>query len=496
MDVKVRLHRTTMKDSNGKVVVQLLHETGRTDDRFIINGSLKFEANKAGSFEFDILPSHPRYADLRRYVHYVSVTINEDDEELVGDDELIIDEEGSQSFRSVVFYGRILSISMAFNRVKHVTCEGLLANLVDAPMYNDISNVVGTLAEYESDGVTRRTITKKEFDKKGKWTGSYIATLVSENDESKQLYKVDGSAGEMWIKAGDAYRNLMQREDISFAESEFTIGEDRDDIDVYSGQSVGDFVTGELIDVYGGFLQMNYNMNEDDAVFGTLHWLKDPGMDGFEGVENEQSIEYGVNLLDLSAEFLEDSIVNGVIVAWTALEKKTDDDGNEIEEEIKKWNTLNSDNPDADVNIISIDHKNIEIPKVYGSRNATIQVLEVPGISGKDSAASYARAYVKKFCKYKFAEEDFDSYTVKAVDRHFIDPDIQEIKLYDQVRLKSEPHGIDRVLTCTSIEFTIDNPIARSYKLDVFKPKPSSNEKVLSKQIGKKIKYRDKTSSK
>ena len=244
MDVKVRLHMTNIVE-NGKVRIVKLYETGNTNAEFLINGTLKFEANKAGSFEFDILPSHPYYSLFRRYVHYVSVTINEDPE--MWEDQ----EPGELYFTDgIAFYGRILTVSMSFNRVKHVTCEGLLANLIDAPMYNDMSNDVGTLSELTENGF-REVVYEYPSDT----PGTYKRKVIAVNDESKELYRVTGDANIMWMKAGDAYANVMQRHDLSFnpaSISSTTI----DDIDVYGGESVGDFISSELVGIYGGFLKM------------------------------------------------------------------------------------------------------------------------------------------------------------------------------------------------------------------------------------------------
>jgi len=471
MIVKARLHRPFDK-VGGKTQINMLYETGNENAEFIINGSLKFEANKAGSFEFDILPAHPCYSLIRRYRSYISVTINEDDEMWVGDDDWSYIDDG------IVFYGRILSITMSFNRVKHVVCEGLLANLVDAPMYNDLTHDPGTLSELDDDGI-------RYIMYHGASVENPTNNVIAIDDETTEVYKVTGDANLMWLKAGDSYRNITQRSDIRFIGADIS-SEAMDDIDVYGGQSVGDFITGELVGIYGGFLKMNYLMDNSFDVFAQLSWIKDPTMDGFEAEENGQPIEFGKNLLDLSAEYVEDNVVNGVCVAWTT---KKDE---------KKWRVKTKSSLTVDSFEIP---KEIEVPAVYnakvydGVREAATEFIEVPGISTQSKAISYAMAYAKKFCNYELDKGEFDSYTVKAVDRHFIDDiTFQEIKLYDQVRLISSPHEVDKAFTCTSIEYSLDNPLVRSYTLQIYRPKPSSNEKVLSKQIGKKIKYADKES--
>lgn len=494
MDVKVRLHRNPLTENiDQDQKIGLLYQTGNTNSRFIINGNLKFEVNKAGSFEFDILPAHPAYSILKRYTQYVSVTINEEStiwDKPDVDEGTDIDMDTGEAHdyidladAGLVFYGRILSISMDFSRVKHVVCEGLMANLVDAPMFNDMADDIGKLLWLETATLYQEVIVD------GKVIGVVKVEQEEEEEEDEdkedvvegdgdsrswELYRISGDANIMWEKAGNAYKHIMNRRDIRFVSANIS-SENIDDIDVYSGQSVGDFITSELVGVYGGFLKMKYELHSDLTVYGLLSWEPDPTMPGYRKTESMQKIEFGKNLLDLSAEFSDEEAVNGVCVAWTDKEDK------------KQWSVIIKKIDDDQVHA----RNQILAPTVHGRRNAGIEFIEVPGVATPKLAYRYANAYVRKFCKHDFANEKFDSYTVKAIDRHYIDPSVQQIKLYDLVNLVSEPHDVNESLTCTSIEYSIDNPIVRSYKLEVFKPKPSSDEKVLSKQIGRKIRQKE-----
>lgn len=48
--------------------------------------------------------------------------------------------------------------------------------------------------------------------------------------------------------------------------------------------------------------------------------------------------------------------------------------------------------------------------------------------------------------------------TITAVDMHAIHPEIRAIHLGDRVRIVSEPHGLNQYLTCTKIEYDLENP--------------------------------------
>lgn len=55
------------------------------------------------------------------------------------------------------------------------------------------------------------------------------------------------------------------------------------------------------------------------------------------------------------------------------------------------------------------------------------------------------------------------TFTIKAVDMHLLDPDIQEIHVGDSVYVRSAPHGLTGRLTCTRIEYDLENPANNTY---------------------------------
>ena len=50
------------------------------------------------------------------------------------------------------------------------------------------------------------------------------------------------------------------------------------------------------------------------------------------------------------------------------------------------------------------------------------------------------------------------TFSVKAIDIHFINPDIKSIHCGDRVHIDSAPHGILDFMTCTRIEYDLENP--------------------------------------
>ena len=397
---------------NDRQLEYVLYEVGSGDNDYISNGTLKLEVNKAGSFEFDILPFHTYYSLLRRYIHYITVM-----------------DEGE-----IIFYGRILSMSLSFNGTKHVVCEGLMANLLDGPMYDPNAS------------------------------------------STDKLFTISGSPGNMYRKAIKAYRNRVRQDIESGSTPSGTLDVTLEDIDVSSGTSVGDFITSELVESYGGFLEMEYLTRSNGEIYGRLNWKSDPSMSGYSVSIINQAVEFGVNMLDITAESDDDEIMMGIIPTW-------EDSNNDVH-----WVSAQ----DRDVDNTS---QNIYRPYVVGPSGGLtavgIKIVELPGVKSQEIALEYAENYRSKYCdNYLFengSSVEFDSYTVRAIDMHYVgDSSKKKIKLYDKVRISCSPHNIAKELTCTTIDISIDNPQNSSYTFSVYRPKASSNDKVLTRQIKKK----------
>lgn len=459
MAFKVYLHRPGTKDDEGNPSKWVLYINDSQDEEFISNGKLKLEINKAGSFEFDILPVHSCYKMLMRYLDYVSVEEYEDD----GDD------------GTILFYGRIMSISMDFSGLKHVTCEGLLANLMDCPMYDP------------------------DLYKLPEWPDIEIK-------DSERIYKIRKSSHTMFDTLTGAitcYRNLV-RQDIVHDEGwynkkdthvePFTNTWIDSEISV-SGQSVGDFILNTLVANIGGFLCMEYKRANTDSVltyhdkygggsiYGNLRWLPDPTMSSYVKKENIQTIEFGVNLLDLSAEYDNDDITTAIGVSWS----NQDEDENNSEDKVQDNSTQYLFTHMTDVDYPTYDRI---VPVLFGMTGNYLTNVKTKhfDVTSQDAAMEIAQSYVNRYCTPDLIIGGFDSISIRAIDMHYFgdDDSVKKIELYDMVRIISEPHGIDQEMLCSSVEIDIDNQSNNSYKFNVFRPVEPSDEKLLSRRLGRR----------
>ena len=173
--------------------------------------------------------------------------------------------------------------------------------------------------------------------------------------------------------------------------------------------------------------------------------------------------------------------MTGIVPMWT------DENGD------TKWTTLVSTDVDD-------PGTSVYKPEIIGSAGGLgtigVKAINLTTATTQTRAETYASGYVNRYCQYDLATVDFDSYTVKAVDLHYIDlGPTDKISLYSPVQILCNPgpYIIGKTLTCTSLEINIDAPETSSYTFEVFRPKASSNDKVLTRDIIKSIPYRTNT---
>lgn len=79
------------------------------DEQGLISAVIKKELDKPSSFTFSIDPTHTAYSEIALFSTYLDVTYSS----------------------TCVFYGRAIEVSVGYDRVKKVTCEGCMAFLDD-----------------------------------------------------------------------------------------------------------------------------------------------------------------------------------------------------------------------------------------------------------------------------------------------------------------------------------------------------------------------------
>lgn len=185
-------------------------------------------------------------------------------------------------------------------------------------------------------------------------------------------------------------------------------------------------IEGKLLDTHGGYLKIR---KEGEGRY--LDYLTSPG-----GV-NGQVIEFGRNLIDLSEYITAEDIVTVLIPLGAEREN-----GSRLTVEVV------NDGRDYIENQAGIE--------LFGR---IVKTAEWDDVTLPQNLLSKAQEYLRKNIEMSV------SINIKAVDLHLLDVDVEKIKLGNQIRVISPPHGIDRLFLCSAIKLDLENPAQTEYTL-------------------------------
>lgn len=330
---------------------------------------LKLEMGKSGSLTFGLPVTNALYGRLQKLISIVQVFYDEQE----------------------IFEGRVLSLTRDFDNTLQVECEGELSYLVDSVQRNDA--FTGKITELLAEIISRHNEMVEPFKqfKMGKVT-------VEERDIT-----ITGQSDKNTDDEGNFdYRQI---------EINSTTNEWRDTLD---------YIETCLINYCGGYLRARRDATGDLY----LDWIADYYD------RATQTIEFGVNMLDL----------------------KEEDDVNDIF-------TI----------LIPLGTNNLTIEEVNGGS---------PMLVDEERVAKYGRIIKTKtfdsVSKPETLKENGERYlrengfpkvtlTINAVDLHQCDKNVEMIRLGDRVRVLSVPHSIGDYLVCTEIEYDLADPANTEY---------------------------------
>lgn len=193
-------------------------------------------------------------------------------------------------------------------------------------------------------------------------------------------------------------------------------------------ESTNGEIESRLLGAYGGYLR-----ERQDGTTRYLDWVKQYG------AASEQPIEFAVNLLDLQEKASAKDVFT-VLIPLGAVQ---------VDEKGDYTDPLTVASVNGGLNYIEDE----EAVALYGriERSYTWDHVE-------DAAKLLEKG--KEHLKTGVA---LQTLTLKAVDMHFVDPDIKSIRLGDMVHIVSNPHGIDITMMCSKIVIDLANPEKTEY---------------------------------
>lgn len=285
-----------------------------------------------------------------------------------------------------IFRGRVLHDEKDFYKQKKVYCEGELAFLLDSRQRPYAFS--GTIA---------------------KLFAQYISNHNARVEKAKQF-----TVGNVTLEGNITCEN-------------------------YDYPSTFDEIAEKIINVYGGYLKVR---KVGDVYYIDL--LKESG------ALSTQTIEFGVNLLDISEYITAEDIFTVMIPLGATIEPE---EGEEEEEETpkEKW-TIASVNNGKDY------LENTEAIALFGRIE---KIAEWSEVSDPAELKSLGQNTLSKNIELAI------TLSVKAVDMHLLNVNTEMICLGDWVRVISLPHGLDRQFQCTKIVYDLTNPDQNEYVFGV-----------------------------
>lgn len=186
----------------------------------------------------------------------------------------------------------------------------------------------------------------------------------------------------------------------------------------------------DLVDSYGGFIRIRY---EGDTRY--IDYLKEyPDT-------NTQTIEYGQNLIELTNKDSGEDLFTILLPVG------------------KDKLTIESAGSPSSASYTK-NGKYLEIKDAVSKYGRIIKPQDFGNVDNANTLLQKAEKYIKD--NYKGIPPEI---TVKAIDLHILYPSVTPFKLGDKLRIKSSPHGIDKTLMCSAIDYDLKSPENVQYTL-------------------------------
>lgn len=304
----------------------------------------------------------------------------------------------------------------------------ILSFTVSAGEYINRGNAIRVVSEYEGQGGKSFTVERNIAYK----NGSFYAVTVTAHG-SKYIYELGTTPLTNWRLGDDG---AIQSGDSSTGSWSTRTGYYLHDFDVSTNEAISfgdgknfgttwDILQSELTDVYGGYLVVRYS---DDGKTRYLDYLADVAE------SNTQTVEFGVNMLDLNNYVKADDIVTRVIA---------------VGYQKKGWWIFKS------TKTIQETANDRAAQSVYGIITRVI-VIDGKSIT-RQKLLDAANEELSKNLRY------LDGMEISAVDLRDAGIDTERLGWMKKTHILSKPHGLDTWLVLTKVVEPLDAPDKKKF---------------------------------
>lgn len=305
-------------------------------------------------------------------------------------------------------------------------------------LYDEISKLKTIITAFQNgEEIFRGRVLNDEKDfwnQKKTYCEGELAFLL---DSTQRPFTFNGTAGNLFRQFISNHNSKVE------AAKQFTVGtvtvEGTIGCEDYNYPSTFDAISDHITANFGGiiktrgsngtrYIDLLDNASEDEAVSSVT-----------------QTIEFGVNLLDITEYITAEDLITVLIPLGATIE---DSEGNTTNEKL----TISSVNNDKD----------------YLENSSAISLFG--RIEGKMEWSEVEDASELKTLGQEYLDNNIEmavSLNITAVDLHTLNVNTDSIHVGDWVRVISIPHGLNRLFQCTKIVYDMANPDQNEYSFGV-----------------------------
>ena len=324
------------------------------------------------------------------------------------------------------------------------------------PLYDSIQKLKSIVIVYQdSEEIFRGRVLHDEkdfYNRKNVYCEGELAFLL---DSQQRPYSFQGDIPDLYMKFINSH-NAQVEEEKRFYVGEITVTDPNNYINrsnIYYNNT-WDEISDKLIASHGGYLRPRL---KDGKRY--LDYVKAYGK------VNSQVIEFGVNMLDIS-EYITAEDVFTVLIPLGF--EQTDSDGNSTGRL-----TIESVNSGKDY---------IEDDAAIALFGRITKTQEWDDVTVASNLLTKGRAFLNSGIEMAV------TLTMKAIDLHLADVEVERISLGDYVRVISLPHKLDKYFLCSKIVIDIVSPDKTEYTFGVtyttMTEKQVGTTKVIQSTVG------------
>lgn len=335
--------------------------------------------------------------------------------------------------------GRLLQESVDFQNQRRLTCEGELAYL------NDVT-------------LPQQTFSYSSGNKVKSLLEAVIAIYNSKADVNRQFTvgTVNVTPMEIYASTPPAFERTSNYE------------------------TVIEFINTQLVGKLGGHLRVRHE-TVNDADVRYLDYIEE-GMN-----VNSQIIRFGKNLIDFTRSFDATEYATAIIPLGAKLDGEDIPSGESKVGDLTYYLTVKSAPDDSSGHTSSQPYHAansiyIVIDEAVANYGRIEKVVHFDDVTDATALATLGEYYL--------TDTQFDTMVIEltAFDLHYLNPEMEMVKIGDKIRVISEPHGLNREFPVTKLEIPLDQPENTQFTLgDEIKMSLTATNNKINNEVKKKL---------